>query len=368
MSVLFTGATGFLGSRLLRELLTEESDEAITVLGRGAPDSLRDRVRTAVSGAGTQPLAPSAWDRLRYISADLTLPRLGLSAGDRARATKGVRTLWHCAGLVALLGDPAPVFKTNVLGTRGVLELADEAVGAHLLHISTAFVAGGRRSGHILETDLSEDEGFQTYYEESKYTAERAVHAWAQRNGRTVTVLRPSLLVDDRVTPQGLPGQPLDLLIQLIDGVLRDKGHEGDGDIHVEGMRFRLRGDSESAINLVPVEYAARAMVRIAARRSGAGVRTVHVTHPHNTSFETTLRAFEARYPGLKVSLTPTVTNPTPYESAAMQQASNLLAMGAHHRTYDRANLLQLVADLPDPPPINSQYLTRALTHPKPAP
>ncbi|MFV0137547.1 SDR family oxidoreductase [Streptomyces sp. HMX87] len=369
MSILLTGATGFLGSRILRELLGKGGDEPIVVLARGSSERLRARTEAAVTWLDAPPLPEGSLDRLRFLSGDITLPDLGLSAGDRARAADGLTEIWHSAALLNLEGDPVPLHTSNVLGTRHVLEFADAAPGAHLLHVSTAYVAGRRLTGHVLEDDLTEEYGFQTSYEESKYTAERLVHAWARRNGRRATILRPSLLATDRPVPAHLPGQPLDVLLRLIDDVVRARATRVRGlsryltgaGLRGERLRVRVQADPGGEGNVVPAEYAARAMVRAAAHTDGrAGVRTLHVTHPHNVSAGSVTSALQARYPGIRVDLVPDVPCPSPLEAVIAQQGERLLGFSAQHRTYDRSNLLRAVGDLPDPEPVDDAYLARA--------
>ncbi|MER7466414.1 SDR family oxidoreductase [Streptomyces sp. NPDC097981] len=372
MAVLFTGATGFLGSHILRELLAENAEETVTVLGRGTPGDLQARVEAALTWLDCSAPDTGTLRRLRYATADLTEHHLGLSGPDRADLTRDCTAVWHCAASWALQGDPAPLFKANVIGTRRILELADEAPQAQLVHVSTAYVAGRRHVGHVLETELSEEHGFQTCYEETKYTAERMVHAWTARTGRTAVILRPSLLVTDRHAPDGLPQQPLAVLAWLLDAALRDRAAEDEtvarlfngGDSHGCGMRLRIPGNPAAGINMVQADYAARAAVR-AARAvrgdGGAGLRTVHLTHPRNTGFEAVMYAFEALYPGITLTMTPTVAAPDPYERVFAHALGDLLSFTVQQRTYDRANLLQDAPDLPDPQPVTGPYLARAL-------
>lgn len=371
MSVLLTGASGFLGCRLLRELLAD-GEENVTVLGRGRPGDLRARVEAAVRWLDTPALSLDALSAVRYVSGDLTRPGLGLDAKDRARITGGLTALWHCAALLRLEDDPAPLHHANVIGTRSVLELADEAPAARLLHVSTAYVAGRRSTGHVMEDDLDDSAGFEVPYEESKFTAERMVRAWARAGRRDVTVFRPSLLVTDRPVPQGLPGQPADLLLRVVEQMRRAKseghtapalpdGPHGEAATPVVPLRYRVQTDPEGSLNMLQADYAAHAMVLAASRaRPATGVRTVHVTHPHNVAFATVAAAVESRFPGLEVSMTPRLSNPTALESIAANFAASPLVYSTHHRTYDRTNLLAAVGGLPDPEPVDLAYLARA--------
>ncbi|MYU18648.1 hypothetical protein GTZ78_50190, partial [Streptomyces sp. SID8361] len=100
-----------------------------------------------------------------------------------------------------------------------------------------------------------------------------------------------------------------------------------------------------------------------AACRPGApaGVRTVHLTHPHNTPFATAVKVLERLYPGLSLDLVDDLDDPDPYESLFAHHLASLLVFTGQRRTYDRGNLLQDTAGLPDPEPLDATYLANAV-------
>jgi thioester reductase-like protein len=184
-TILLTGATGFIGSRLARALA--ERGHRLALLVR--PQSVgRMRARLATwPGALAQP---------RLVEGDLERPELGLEAGERARLRGELARVVH-AGAVYHLGmgwDAARA--ANVLGTRNLLSLAREAPGlTGFLHVSTIAVSGDH-CGPYRETDLDLGQGFFHAYGRSKFLAEQLVQA----SGLAWTVARPGVVVGDSRT------------------------------------------------------------------------------------------------------------------------------------------------------------------------
>jgi nucleoside-diphosphate-sugar epimerase len=278
--------------------------------------------------------------------------------------------VWHCAAQLHLAGDQSTLFATNVRGTRAVLDLLDRAPHAHLMYISTAFVAGRRDAGHIMEDDLTGAHGFHTRYEETKYTTERMVRAWAAEQGRRATIARPSLLVTDRPAPAGVPVQPLDYLARIIDDTLRPRTRLFP-ELAARGgvLPLRLQGDPHGTMNLLQADHAALALMRVAAAglaRPRAGVRTVHLTHPRDVAFPTARDALQELFPGLRLSVVPKVHHPSRHEALLIAHVSHLLDFTAQQRTYDRTHLREDVGDLPEPPDVDAAYLRHALDRVRP--
>jgi long-chain acyl-CoA synthetase len=146
-------------------------------------------IRAADAQEGARRLAREWWDwpelveaigdRIKVVCGDVCSPRLGLKDGDYGSLVESVTHIIHTAAdwrLVSL----DEIRKTNVQGTESVLEFAKDANKHHRLerfsHISTAYVAGGR-TGTVSETTLTDEFGFFTNYEQSKYEGELLVQA-----------------------------------------------------------------------------------------------------------------------------------------------------------------------------------------------
>ena len=140
--VLLTGVTGFVGEALLRLMLAEVPDVRLTLLIRPqGSTSGADRARTLLGKdiftALGQDIDALLAGRIDVLEGDLS---------DVPALPTDLDAVVHCAGDVSF--DP-PVdegFRTNVVGTRDLLERVREAGDdIHYVHISTAYVAGRRR-------------------------------------------------------------------------------------------------------------------------------------------------------------------------------------------------------------------------------
>ncbi|MFE7836986.1 SDR family oxidoreductase [Streptomyces sp. NPDC057474] len=152
MTVLITGATGFVGSRLAHALLTGRGQRLVAV-GRGSLATAQSRIVEAVSAHGR--LDESARRRLRCVGGDITQPWLGMPPAVYAQLAREVSGVWHCAGDIALAGDRERLFGVNVQGTANVLDFAELTGHAcRVVHVSTIVVAGRRADGSVLEDDL----------------------------------------------------------------------------------------------------------------------------------------------------------------------------------------------------------------------
>ena len=164
MTVLVTGAAGFLGSHLTELLL--EGGERPRVLVH--PDE----------GAG--PLASSDVDVRLGDIADRTALEAALTGVDR---------VLHCAARTGPWGPQAEYERTNVLGLETLVRAAVAAGVQRIVHVSSITVHGNDVRGAADETAPLYDEA--NPYSRSKVAGEQLLERLIREEGAPVTIVRP---------------------------------------------------------------------------------------------------------------------------------------------------------------------------------
>jgi len=242
MSVFLTGATGFLGMETLVRLL--EQGERVEAIVRADDQAAADeRLAEALALAG---VAHADRARVRAVRGELTQRGLGLSRRDHDRIAQEATAVVHCAASVAWNLPLEQAREINVVGTRRVLELAEEIEHRgrleRVVHVSTAYVAG-RHRGRFAESDLLVGQEFRNTYEQAKFEGETLVRRFTDR--LPIGVVRPSIVVgesDTGWTPS----------FNVIYWPLRS---------FARGLLRELPALPTSYVDIVPVDYVADAIV-----------------------------------------------------------------------------------------------------------
>ncbi len=194
--VLLTGATGLLGSYLLRNSLLAGLRMAVFVRGHKT-QSARQRIEVLLTDweRRTGCLLP----RPVVLEGDLCRPDLGLSPLDVRWIARHCHAVLHNAASLTFNGPDrsGEPWRSNVDGTQHLLDLCARCALAQFHHVSTAYVCGLRR-GRILETQLDLGQQMSNDYERSKLEAEKRV--LAARLPEPPTIYRPSIIIGDSQT------------------------------------------------------------------------------------------------------------------------------------------------------------------------
>lgn len=285
-TVFLTGATGFLGAQIARQIL-QTSEAGLLVLVRGAD-----------AEAAQQRLLREWWDwsdarsavggRVQVLVGDVTMPRLGLSEAAYSALARQVTQIVHAAADIRLFAPLDELRLANVTGTRHALALAQAAHADHGLgcfaHVSSAYVAG-RRSGPVTEEELSDRFGFSSPYEQSKYEAELLVRE--AMAGLPAAVFRPGMIVGDSRSGAIKTFNTLYFPLRL----------------YLTGRLRIAPARPDLPVNLVPVDYVAGSIARLVFDPAAVGL-TFHLTPPRVdqpalAEFTGSARAWAAREMGL---------------------------------------------------------------------
>lgn len=254
MGYFVTGGTGFIGRNLIDQLL-ERKGTVHVLVRRGSKTKFNDLVAERW---------PDHKRRIVAVTGDLTRPALGVGKADREKLDGKIRHFFHLAASYDLAADDATNEKANIDGTRHAVQLA-EKIGARRFHHTSSIAAAGLYSGTFREDMFEEATGLHHPYFRTKHESEGIVRRTCSIPWR---IYRPGIVVGHSKTGE----------IDKIDGPYYFFKL-------IQKMRRMLPpwvptlGLEGSRINIVPVDYVARAMDHIAHKPKLDG-RCFHLTDP----------------------------------------------------------------------------------------
>ena len=184
-TVILTGSTGSLGTRILSELQSLPELRKIYCLNRSG--KAKETQKTTLRNCGLSPLDD---DRVTFIEASFESPRLGLSEETLKLLEEETTLIIHNAWPVNFL-TTLEEFKPHLEALRDLLLLSYRSPRrTPFLYISSLGIAYSAGMSHITEEifrDFSEVDGG---YPQSKYIAERMVETYARSTSCPAAVLR----------------------------------------------------------------------------------------------------------------------------------------------------------------------------------
>jgi thioester reductase-like protein len=186
MQYFVTGATGFIGKRLVKALLARRGAVVHFLLRPGSEGKLE--ALYDYWGVGKARAVP--------VSGDLTAKKLGVSS-EAIKALKGkIDAIYHLAAVYDLSADEASQVQVNIEGTRNMVDFAKAVDAGHVHHVSS-IAAAGLYEGVFREDMFEEAEGLEHPYFMTKHESEKIVRKECKVPW---TVYRPALVVGDSKT------------------------------------------------------------------------------------------------------------------------------------------------------------------------
>lgn len=254
MHYFVTGATGFIGKRLVAKLLQR----------KGAVVHFLIRQESEGKVAGLREYWGVGASRAVPVFGDLTAKKLGVSADD-VKALKGqVDHFFHLAAVYDLEADEESQIAVNVDGTRNTVEFA-KAIGAGHFHHVSSIAAAGLYEGVFREDMFEEAENYDHPYFMTKHESEKIVRKECKVPW---SVYRPAAVVGDSRTGE-------------MDKI--------DGPYYFFKLIQRMRqilppwmpsvGLEGGRINIVPVDFVVDSLDHIAHQKRGSGA-CFHLVDP----------------------------------------------------------------------------------------
>jgi NAD(P)-dependent dehydrogenase (short-subunit alcohol dehydrogenase family) len=255
MQYFVTGATGFIGKRLVKALLARRGSTVYFLVRPGS----EGKVAGLLADWGTTKARAVA------VTGDLTEKKLGVSPED-LKALKGrIDAVYHLAAVYDLAADAESQVAVNVDGTRNMVEFAKAVEAKHVHHVSS-IAAAGLYEGVFREDMFDEAEGLDHPYFLTKHESEKIVRKECKVPW---TVYRPAFVVGDSVTGE-------------MDKV--------DGPYYFFKLIQRMRqilppwfpsvGLEGGRINIVPVDFVVKALDHISHARQDVKGKCFHLVDP----------------------------------------------------------------------------------------
>jgi dihydroflavonol-4-reductase len=171
--ILVTGATGFLGAELAKELIVQGN-----------------HIRCTKRATSTVPkiLEPYA-NKIEWVNADL------MDAAALEDALDGITQVYNCAAFVSLKqADKDPMIRTNVHGTANLVNLCNEK-GIRMVHTSSVAAVGEAKPGELINENHHLDSSTETDgYAISKLESEMEV--WRGiAEGLDAVIVNPTIII-----------------------------------------------------------------------------------------------------------------------------------------------------------------------------
>lgn len=254
MHYFVTGATGFIGKRLVKKLLERKGAVVYFLIRKESENKVADlREYWGASAAKAVP-----------VFGDLTAKKLGVSGEDVKKLKGQIDHFYHLAAVYDLGADEESQVAVNIEGTRNTVEFAKAIDAGHLHHVSS-IAAAGLYEGVFREDMFEEAENTDHPYFMTKHESEKIV----RKESRVPwTVYRPAMVVGDSQTGE-------------MDKI--------DGPYYFFKLIQRMRqvlppwmpavGLEGGRVNIVPVDYVVNALDHIS-HKAGIEKKAFHLVDP----------------------------------------------------------------------------------------
>jgi amino acid adenylation domain-containing protein/thioester reductase-like protein len=218
--ILLTGATGFLGIYLLKELLNDERVIVYCIVRAATREDAEKRLAdTFMHYFGNMP--DDFYVRVRILKGNLLLKDFGLGAAFEQIAAEAT-TILHAAADTNLMKDYWQLTDANIAATANIIRFANTGNSKELHYVSTLAVSGYSTTGsrmRFAEDNFESGQSFVSDYEKTKFEAERIVREYFSNGGKG-KIYRTGHIAADSVRGKFQQNIDKNRIFQVIKGIL----------------------------------------------------------------------------------------------------------------------------------------------------
>jgi thioester reductase-like protein len=271
-TVLLTGATGFIGRRLVKKLLLQKQTQIYLVVRRSSFSKVERLIESLMLEF------PDAPERVHIVSGDLSKPLLLESAVESNELQKKVQEIFHLAAHYELGISREEAIKANVDGTLHMLNFARGCERLNCVHYVSTLAVAGDYKGIWHEDMLLAGQQFDNHYAYTKFLAEVEVREAA--GDLPIAIYRPGVVVGDSTTGEMdkidgpyyllVPFMKIQALTRSISPIIPTFFPLAPGGNHIK-------------CHIVPVDYVVNCLDYIS-RKKGIEGKTFSLTDPNPPS------------------------------------------------------------------------------------
>src|SRR3990167_1263978 len=261
-NIILTGAGGFLGIYLLRELLMNTHAKIHCIIRKGEFETAAKRLVATINKFHLQNEISLSNRRIIVIAGDISFDNFGLPLEHYNHLVEKIDLIYHCGAQVNIMNAYHKLRGSNVQGTIEIIKFACKKINKPIHYISTLSAAYLKNSaGHLIEESPSEQyENLFGGYAISKWISERLLTQVKDR-GLPIAIYRSGYIAGQSNT--GITNLN-DALFMLIKGCIQ----------------MRYAPDLDEKITLLPVDFVSKAVIQISLTYPDQSA-VYHLDHPN---------------------------------------------------------------------------------------
>ncbi|GGE66383.1 thioester reductase-like protein [Pedobacter psychrotolerans] len=270
-NILLTGATGFLGIHILKELLASDQGFVYCIV-RGESNYQAESRLKCVFEQYYGDLSSYDCNRIIVLSGNLIDAKFDLPSSKYEQLTDEIDVIIHAAADTNLLKNYDRLCRTNVLSTANIIEFARKRKLKAVHYVSTLAVSGYLPNGmhsQFSENDFNCNQLFMSSYEETKFDAEKLIREFFKGGGEG-RIYRSGHIAAESASAQFQSNIQQNRVFQIINGIILLK---------------KIPVTYRESVAFSYVDIVSKAIVDLCLNKINSPMKCLHLENPQNISF-----------------------------------------------------------------------------------